>query len=223
MTFRHSLPFVIAILFVWSSTPPPPAVLGVVMEANRGHLNRGEASAGTTVYDGDDFSTEPGGMLLLRGDAITLELGEESSVVVRRKMDGQGTRAELTTGTLLFKATRAAALEIEALDGRLCPIADTLTMAQVSVVEPRELRIYARRGALLFSYRGESKTIVEGTAFRVILDAPEDQPQNAGARKAGRQSRAVLFVAIGAGVAGASWAAHERHHHHKPPESPDGP
>ena len=105
MTFRHSLPFVIAILFVWSSTPPPPAVLGVVMEANRGHLNRGEASAGTTVYDGDDFSTEPGGMLLLRGDAITLELGEESSVVVRRKMDGQGTRAELTTGTLLFKAS----------------------------------------------------------------------------------------------------------------------
>lgn len=225
MTFRHPLALVVAILLARNSTPAPPTALGVVMEANRAYLNHGVVSAGTTVYDGDHFITEPGGMLLLRGDGVTLELAEESSARIRGKTsDAQGTHEELIAGTLNFSATRASALEIEALGARICPAADTSTMGQVSVAGPRELRIYAKRGALLFSYREESKTILEGTAFRVVLDAPENQPKNAGARKPGRHSKAILFIAIGAGVAGASWAAaHEQHHGYKPPESPDRP
>src|SRR5215472_12585337 len=153
MTFRHSLALVIAILLACNSAPAAPPVLGVVMEANRGHLNRGAVSVGTTVYDGDHFSTETGGMLLLRGEAITLELAEESAAVVRsRRRAAQGAEAELTAGTLIFTATRAIALEVAVLDARICPSADARTTAQISIAGSRELQIYARRGSLLFSY-----------------------------------------------------------------------
>src|SRR5215472_1052724 len=163
MTFRHSLALVIAILLACNSAPAAPPVLGVVMEANRGHLNRGAVSVGTTVYDGDHFSTEAGGMLLLRGNAITLELAEESAAIVRRGASvAQGTEAELTTGTVIFTAKRATALEVAVLDARICPNADAWTVGQVSIAGSRELQIYARRGSLLFSYRSETKTIHEG-------------------------------------------------------------
>ncbi len=209
MTFRYFTALAIATVLECNSTPAPPAALGVVTEANRAHLDRSEVSAGTTVYDGDHFSTEPSGMLQLRGNAITLELAEASSALVRNKTSGaQGTQAELTTGTLIFTATRADALQVEALDARISPLADTTTIAQVSMAGSKELRIYARRGSLLISYRGETKTITEGTAFRVILDSPDDHPGNAGTRKAGRQPRPVVLIAVGAGAAGAALLVH---------------
>src|SRR5919108_2758004 len=110
MTFRHFLALEVASLVASSSAPARPAVLGVVGEADRVHLNNGAVSPGATVYDGDRFSTERGGMLLLRGDAAMLELGEEGEVVVRRSPNGaQGTAAELDKGTLVFTAARAGA------------------------------------------------------------------------------------------------------------------
>ena len=92
MTFRHFMALEVAALVASSSAPARPTVLGVVEEADRGHLNNGAVSPGATVYDGDRFSTERGGMLLLRADAAMLELGDEGEVVVRRSVnDGLGT------------------------------------------------------------------------------------------------------------------------------------
>jgi hypothetical protein len=50
--------------------------------------------------------------------------------------------------------------------------ANAATVAQVRVVNRKELRIYAQRGALEFSYHGESQTIPEGN-YRVVLDPSE--------------------------------------------------
>jgi hypothetical protein len=86
--------------------------------ALRAHLNSAAVSEGATVYDGDRFSTEAGGMLLLRGEAATLELAEESAVIVRSGANGaQSMEAQLDKGTLVFNASRAAALEIAAEGG----------------------------------------------------------------------------------------------------------
>ena len=223
MTFRHFLALLLAIFVATNSGAANPPVLGVVVEAYRVHLSTGTVSAGATVYDGDHFTTEVGGMLLLRGDAITLELTEDSGVFVRSRASGErGAEAELTKGTLIFSAERAAALEIAVLGARVRPIADARTIAQVSIVGPRELHIYARRGALQFSYRQEMETIAEGAAFRVILDPPDDNPTNRESVKAGRQRKAFLFIAIGAATAGASMLIYEVRHHRRV-ESPDRP
>jgi hypothetical protein len=106
-------------------------VLGVVAEADRAHLNSAAVSEGATVYDGDHFSTEAGGMLLLHGGATTLDLAEESAVIVRSRINGgQGMEAELRRGTLLFSAARAAALEIAVLESLICPAEDARTIGQ---------------------------------------------------------------------------------------------
>jgi hypothetical protein len=96
MTLHRSLTLEMAVLLAWNSVPARPAVLGVVAEADRAHLNSAAVSEGATVYDGDHFSTEAGGMLLLRGGATTLDLAEESAVIVRNRINGgQGMEAEL--------------------------------------------------------------------------------------------------------------------------------
>jgi len=225
MLLRQFLAFELAIFLGTSSTVPRPPALGVVVEADRVHVNSGEISIGATIYDGDQFSTEPGGMLLLRGDAMTLELIEESAMLIHGRTNGaQGAEAELSKGTLIFSTERAAALGITALGARVDPTADARTIAQITIAEPNELRIYARRGDLQFSYRGETETIAERSAFRVILDASEEQPKKAETIKPGHKRKAFLLIAISAGAAGASALAYERHHHHhKPPESPDRP
>jgi hypothetical protein len=96
-------------------------------------------------------------------------------------------------------------------------------VAQVSVIGPKELHIYARRGAVLFSYRGESKTIAEGESYEVILDPPEDGSEDKQpAQKRRRPPKAFLLVAGGAGAAAAVVIVHEKHEH-KEIESPDRP
>lgn len=225
MALRHFFALEMAALLAWNSTPTGPAVLGVVMGANRVNLNTIGVTAGTTVYDGDHFSTEPGGMLLLRSGAAILELSEESAMTVRGKGNGApGTEAELSEGTLVFSAARAEALEVVAFEARICPLANARTIAQVSVREPKELRIYARRGALQFLYQGQTETIAEGAAYRVILDPPQDDSKNKSPTKAGRQRRTFLLIAIGAAAVVSAVILYEHENHmHKRMESPDRP
>ena len=224
MTPRHFLALEMAGFVALNSGVPMPTVMGVVAVAERAHLNASAVSEGTTVYDGDRLSTEPGGMLRLRGEGAALDLGEESTVVVRGKENGaQGTEVELSRGTLLFSTMHAGALEITARGAHVGPIADARTAAQVSITGPKELCIYARRGSLQLSYREESETIAEGTAYRVILDPADDDVQKKEPVKQ-RRRKAFLLIAIAGGAAGGAAAllTHENHGHRQM-ESPDRP
>jgi hypothetical protein len=224
MTLRHSLAVEIAAFLAWNSVPAPPAVLGVVAGAERAHLNSAAVSEGATVYDGDYFSTEPRGMLLLRGGATTLDLAEESAVIVRSGANGaQNMVAELSKGTLVFRATRAAALEVAVLEALIRPAEDARTIGQVTIIGPKELRIQARRGSLQFSYQGETRTIAEGESYRVVLDPSEDEAKKKEAAKVGPQREAFRFVAIAGAAAGVAAAVLENHKHKKKMESPDRP
>jgi hypothetical protein len=226
MTLRFLL--ALRMLFLLAGTSPPgrPAVLGVVVEAYRAHLGGSAVSPGATVYEGDHLSTEEGGSLRLSCNAALLEFAEKSAALVRHTGDGaQGleAEAELVQGTLVFSTAHASELEIEARQARIRPAGNGRTVAQVSVIGPRELHIYARRGALLFSYRGESKTINEGESYEVILDPPEDGSEKKQTTPSARRPpRAFLLVAVGAGAAAAAVIVHENHGH-KGMESPDRP
>jgi hypothetical protein len=198
--------------------------LGAVVQAYRAHVNTSAVSEGTTVYDGDNFSTEAGGMLRLRGGAAALDLAEESELLVRSTGNGaQEITAELIEGTLIFSTAHQAALEIVARAAHMRPAAETRTIAQVSVIGPKELHIYARRGALEFSYRGESETVAEGKSYQVILDLPEDDPKKKELPKNTQRREAFRLIVIGGGAGAVAYGIEESHRHHKPPESPDRP
>jgi hypothetical protein len=78
-----------------------PTVLGVVVAADRVQINTTAVTAGATVYDGDRFSTEDGGWLLMRIGTAMLELAEASVVSVRNRANStQGMEVELGNGTL---------------------------------------------------------------------------------------------------------------------------
>ncbi len=223
MILHHSLALAMAAFLAWNSVPAPPAVLGVVVGADRAHLNSGAVSEGATVYDGDHFLTEAGGTLRVRCDATTLDLAEESAVIVRARANGvQHMEAELSRGTLVFRAAQAAALEIDALEALIRPSDDARTIGQVSIIGPKELRIRARRGSLQFSYRGETQAIAEGESYRVILNPPEDDAKKKEGVKPVRRRKAFLFIAIAGGGGGAAAIILENQSHKKM-ESPDRP
>jgi hypothetical protein len=224
MTLHHLLALEMAFFLAGNSTPKSPAVLGVVVQAYRAHVNTSAASEGTTVYDGDYFSTEAGGTLRLRGGAAALDLAEESELLVRSTGSGaQKIDAELVKGTVAFSSEHQAGVEIVAREARMLPAAGARTIAQVSIIGPKELRIYARRGSLQFSYRGESEIVAEGKSYRVILDTPENDPQKKKAIKAARPRTAFQLLAIGGGAGAVAYGIEKSHRHRKPPESPDRP
>src|SRR5260370_36239887 len=116
MILHHSLALVMAAFLAWNSVPAPPAALGVVVGADRAHLNSGGVSEGATVYDGDHFSTAAGGMLRVRCDATTLDLAEESDVIVRiRAYGAQSMEAELCRATLVLRTGQAAGAVIDVM------------------------------------------------------------------------------------------------------------
>ena len=181
MSFRHFLVLVMAGFLTLSSLLARPAVLGVVLAANRGHLNTTAVTTGATVYDGDHFSTEAGGWLCVRSGTAILELAEVSVVSVKNPASGaQGMEVELGKGTLAFSTAQAASLNVIAREASIRPVADTQTYAQVSVTGSRELRICVRQGVLQFSYRGETERIAEGKTYQVILDPPDANPKQGG-------------------------------------------
>lgn len=223
MTALQVLTMGMAASLACNCTLARPVVLGVVSEANRAHLNTGAASAGTTVYDGDRFSTEAGGMLLLQGNGATLQLAAESEVIVKSRTNGvQGIEAELNRGTLAFSSSQPAAVEIVADEARVRPVREEPTIGQVTVIGPKELLLHARRGALQFSHRGETQTIAEGKSYRVILDPSEDDAKKNGPYKPARQRKTFLFIAVAGGAVGAGGGIYESRGH-KHTESPDRP
>jgi len=147
--------------------------LGVVTQASTAHFNAARVSAGATVYDGDRLSTESEGLLQFRDAGSLLYLPDRSGVTLHRLRNG--TQAHLRTGGLIFSSVRASAMEILANDAFIRPAADVPTVAQVTLVDPKELQITARRGALEFSYHSETENIAEGASYRIVLD-PADPP-----------------------------------------------
>jgi hypothetical protein len=142
----------------------------MVMHAERAHIGVADASAGSTIFEGDRLSTEVGGVLRITIPAVTLQLGGESSVVLGHAGSEENTFAELTYGVSVFSAAPAGNIVVAANGALVRPAARAATIAHVQIVNRKELRIYAQRGALEFSYHGENVTIREGTNCRAVLD-----------------------------------------------------
>jgi len=185
--------------------PAKVAPLGVVMHAERGHVGGAQASVGCTIFEGDRLSTEAGGILRIAIPALTLQLGGQSSLVLGHATGPEAnTLADLASGVLVFSAAPMGRIAVAANEALIRPVANAATVAQVRVVNRKELRIDVQRGALDFSYRGESQTVPEGN-YRVFFDPSEREMAALGSdhttRPPGRHLPTFIFVAIAVAVA----------------------
>lgn len=220
MNIRLLLAFVMAASFLSNPASAHHVVLGVVDGAKRAHLSSVAVTRGATVYDGDGFSTEARGMLRLRSGTAGLELAEASAISVQNPPNGvQGIEVNLLSGTLVFSSERAASLDVIAREASIRATADTRTVAQITVAGPKELRICTRRGALQFSYRGETETIAEGKCYRAILDPPDNRPKEEEHIPPVRWPKAFKIVIISEAAAVVALGIYEL----REPESPDRP
>jgi len=114
----------------------------MITHAERAHLGEAAASAGSTIYDGDQLTTEVGGVLRITGPALTLQLDAQSILTLRRPAGSEDAiEAELASGTLVFSAARNGSISVVANDASIRPAANAATIAHIRVVNPKELRI----------------------------------------------------------------------------------
>jgi hypothetical protein len=224
---RRSLAVVLVCLLVGIPLPGATPPLGIVTQSFRGHLRTAEVSAGATIYDGDRLSTDAGGTLRLRTGASLMYLAEHTNVTLHSA--AMGALADLSGGSLIFSSALVSAMEIRAREARIRTAGNVPTVAQISVVGPKELRVTARRGALELTYRDETERIAEGASYRVLLDpSPADIPPAINGRgpgswpgtpprPSGKPGKGLLLIAVGIAVPITIWVMLEAW------ESPDKP
>src|SRR5216684_5154284 len=183
-----------------------PLGLGTVVSADRAHVGTAAASAGSTVFAGDKLDTEQAGNLQIRAGAARLVLTGSSRVVWGAE-DGAPS-ATLTGGTAAFSTANAKAFVLHAGTAAFKPRGDEPTVANVTLLNPKELVVRCSRGAVLIAVEDDVRVIPEGMAYRVVLD-PEAAGRLGGApapaahgswgqnqkRKAGKSN--FIWYAIG--------------------------
>jgi len=165
----------------------PSSELGVVVYADHARVGLAAASVGSTVFSGDQLSTEPSGSVQIREGAARFLLA--SGGVATLSNDAAQPGATLTSGTATFSTANAKAFTLHFAEATIRPNTDEPTVGQVSVLGPKELIVKSTRGALAFTIAGETRIIPEGMAFRVVLD-PTPAEAAAAPGAGGRSSQA---------------------------------
>ncbi len=191
---------IVSVLFVLSTAmgASAPAV-GTVTSALGAYVGAASATVGATVFMGDKLSTQQTGTLQIRAGAARLMLS------------GSTPTATLQQGTAIFSTANAKAFVLRAATAEIRPGTDGPTVAQVTYVTSKELVVRSTRGSVAITVDGETQTVPEASAYRVILDpdsylettaAMAQGPAGAGAErtrnrplKAGR-SRFLLIAIV---------------------------
>lgn len=183
---------------------PPTRVLGVITQALRANVGNGSAITGSTIFDGDLLQTDKDGSLRVRIGSAQAYLFEGGDAVLHRS--GDGFSADLTRGGLVLASGQGQTFHLFAIGANIEPGTSQPTVAQVTWVSTRELVVTSRKGALQISMGDETRTIEDGTAYRMVIDpATAAAAPMPGARKAPATGRnrfhLVLVVAAVAAVA----------------------
>jgi hypothetical protein len=203
------------LLLLMPVTGTPPVALGTVTSATGARVGATVATSGSTVFGGDHLSTENTGSIQIRAGAARLLLSGASSASLAQ-VDG-APAARLLSGTAVFSTANAKAFVLQAATAEIRPESNQPTVAQVTYVSEKELRVRSSRGSLAITVDGETQIMPEATAYRVILDpasyyAAENAqgPRGAGSRQGGPPLKAgkshflliaILITSIATGVA----------------------
>ncbi len=170
------------------------------------------------------LATDAQGALRLRAGNALVYLNAQSSAAVH--IVAGGLQTELLSGTIVFSSSQASAIALLANGGEIRPVANGPAVAQVSLVGSQELIVVARRGAMQFTYGGESEVIPEGASYRVLLDPSDEalggdqetvnppsqqgpqQPPLGPPKKPKRRRKAFIFLLLGGAGIATLWLIH---------------
>ena len=193
------------LLLLMTVNGAPHEAIGTITSASGARVGAAAASNGSTVFGGDHLSTENLGSIQIRAGAARFLLSGASSASLAQ-LDGIPS-ARLLSGTVVFSTANAKAFVLQASKAEIRPESNQPTVAQVTYVSDKELRVRSTRGSLAITVEGETQIVPEGTAYRVILDpdsyyAAENAqgPRGAGSRQGGPPLKAgkshFLLIAI---------------------------
>jgi hypothetical protein len=195
----------------WGATG---SAFGTVVTADRARVGRGAISVGATVFGGDRLFTDETGSVQVRAGAARLMLSSASVAVLAK--DESSPSASLTRGTAIFSTANSKAFALHVGSMVIRPGTDEPTVAQVSVVGPKELMVRSTRGSVKVAVDDDERVIPEGMAYRIELDPTDAElaaaeaaaaaqgPEGVGSsrRRAPRQAGRSRFIwfAIGVGA-----------------------
>lgn len=177
----------------WAASGP---AFGIIMSAEGASVGRGPVSTGATVFAGDRLLTdETGSLQVLAGSARLMLSSATIAVLVK---DQTSPAAILTRGTAIFSTTNSKSFTLHVGVMTVRPETDEPTVAQVSVVGPKQLLVRSTRGSLTVAVGDDVRTIPESMSYRIVLDpseadlaaaasaAPAQAPSGVGVRGKGR-------------------------------------
>jgi len=168
---------------VWAG-PKPSTTLGTIVTADHARVGDASAEVGTTIFNGDQLSTDPQGTVQIRAGAARLLLQSASAAVVN-DTDGAPS-AKLLLGTATFSTGSAKAFTLYASRAAIRSQSDAPTIGQVTYLNEKEILVISKRGPLTVTVDGETELIPDGSAYRVVLDPPPTMaqgPEGAGSGK----------------------------------------
>jgi hypothetical protein len=172
---------------VWGATAD---ALGTVVAADSASISGTGAAVGTTVFAGDKLSTTNSGSVQLRTTSARFLLSNSSIATVGEA--GGIPSATLLMGSATFSTANAKAFALNASTAVIRPKSDEPTIGQVTLMDAKQLMVKCVRGALIITVGDDSRVIPEGSAYRIVLEPseadPQDQPppQGAGTKGLGR-------------------------------------
>jgi hypothetical protein len=159
-----------------SAAPPRPLATGVISYARGAQVGDVNASAGTTLYDGDRLSTDEQGWLRAGTPGYQLQLRPRTAVTLREfSADGRGgALIEMAVGAIDLSATRTTPLAVLVQGARFTSVADKPIVATIEIRGAREIHVYVKRGTLNLQYQAETAVLAESRSYALLLD-PTDR------------------------------------------------
>lgn len=184
---RSSLMAVIAVGLTVSPAwagPKTASSLGTIVTSEHARVGDSSAEVGTTVFSGDRLSTEREGSVQIRAGAARFLLQSGSLATLN---DSEGApSARLFLGTATFSTGNSRAFTLLASRAAIRAQSDGPTIGQVTYLNEKELLVVSKRGPLTITVDGQTEVILDGSAYRVLLDPPAAMaqgPEGAGAHK----------------------------------------
>jgi hypothetical protein len=171
-----------------------------VVVADRAKVGNSYAVNGSTVFQGDQLTTDETGQMQVRFGGAQVRLLPGSLAVVSQS--DSGVNAALLSGSVKLASSAGDSFSLTANGAVVRPAASHAVTAQVTRVSPNELLLTSSKGALEVIFDGEMTTIAAGSSYRMLLDPAAAEPQGpVGTRPAGRTRRRAILIAVGAAAA----------------------
>jgi len=165
----------------WTATGP---AFGTIVTAERARVGAGPVSVGATVFGGDRLLTDEAGSVQVRVGAARLLLSSASIAVLAKD---QTPAASLTRGTAIFSTANSKAFTLHVGSMSIRPETDQPTVAQISVIGPKELMVRSTRGSLTVAVDDDVRVVPENMSYRIVLDPSEAELAAAEASAAAAQ------------------------------------